>query len=40
MVLELIAEIPETNSLLADQLTYLVDNFQFKQIKKIIESIL
>ena len=36
MALGLIAEIPETHSLLANHLTFLVDNFQFKQIKKIV----
>ncbi|MDJ0517437.1 MAG: ATP-binding protein [Trichodesmium sp. MO_231.B1] len=40
MALGLIAEIPETHSLLANQLTSLVDNFQLKPIKTIIELIL
>ncbi|HAC62416.1 MAG TPA: histidine kinase, partial [Cyanothece sp. UBA12306] len=39
LILELIEEIPESHSLLADKLTVLVDTFQIKKIKEIIKSI-
>ncbi len=39
LILELIEEIPESNFLLADKLTGLVDTFQIKKIKQIIKLI-
>ncbi len=39
LILELIEEIRESNSLLAKKLTSLVDDFQLKKIQEIIESI-
>ncbi|MGK7923494.1 MAG: PAS domain S-box protein, partial [Trichodesmium sp.] len=38
-ILELITEIPESYSLLADKLTCLVDDFQLKKIRQLIEKI-
>ena len=40
LILELIEEIPENESFLADKLTCLVDNFQVKTIKELLEEIL
>jgi signal transduction histidine kinase/DNA-binding NarL/FixJ family response regulator len=40
LMIELIAQIPENNSLLIQQLTNLTDSFQFKTIKQLIEKIL
>ncbi|MGB3509970.1 MAG: 7TM diverse intracellular signaling domain-containing protein [Microcoleaceae cyanobacterium] len=39
MILELIDEIPAEQSLLAEKLTNLVDNFQFKTIRQLLESL-
>ena len=39
LILDLIGEIPATNSILAEKLTSLVDDCQLKQMKQLIESI-
>lgn len=39
IILQLIEKIPENNSLLANKLNDLVDNFQLKKIRKLIESL-
>lgn len=38
LILELIAQIPSENNLLIEKLTYLVENFQLKKIRKLIEN--
>jgi ammonium transporter, Amt family len=38
LILELIAQIPEQYNILIDKLTNLVDNFQLKKIRKLIEN--
>ncbi|MGK7933998.1 MAG: response regulator, partial [Microcystaceae cyanobacterium] len=40
VILELLTEIPENNSLLAEKLTQLVNDCELEKIKKLIESIL
>ncbi|MGK7929548.1 MAG: ATP-binding protein, partial [Spirulina sp.] len=38
LILELIAEIPNSQAFLADRLTNLLDNFQFKRIRQLLEE--
>jgi len=38
LILELIAQIPEQYNILIDKLTNLVDNFQLKKIRKLMEN--